>query len=59
MSNKQKFENEILQNIQVGMPPSKIGKLDTTAIDNNISRNEVIRMACIFLLKNKSKFKLK
>lgn len=59
MSNKNKFIGERLLNIQVGFPPSLIGNVDCTALENNMSRNEVIRTACLYLLKNKKKFKLK
>ncbi len=57
--NKRKYENVTLLNIQVGMSPDNIGKLDKIALANNTSRNEIIRVACDFLLLNKKIFKLK
>lgn len=59
MANNRKSETEYIQNIWLGILPSMIGELDRIALDNKISRNEVIRIFCNFGLKNKSKFKLR
>jgi len=47
--------NQIIANMNIGM----IGELDTIALDNKISRNEVIRIFCNYGLKNRKKFNLK
>jgi len=59
MSAPKKNYEEKYQNIWVGLRPIMIGDLDKIAIMNGISRNEVIRLASDFLLKNKKKFNLK
>lgn len=47
--------NQIVGNMTTDM----IGKLDDLAIDNKTSRNEIIRVACQYLISNKKKFNLK
>ena len=46
MPNKKKYENESLQPVIVGMPPSMIEKLDKEKEFKKTSRNEIIRKAC-------------
>ena len=59
MANKTKEENIKYHNIWAGMQLQMIGDLDEAAIDNKTSRNDIIRRACAYLLKNKKKFGLK
>ena len=59
MANKEKTEEAKYHNIWAGMQLNMIGDLDEVALDNTISRNEIIRRACAYLLKNKKKFNLK
>lgn len=59
MPNTKKTEETKYQPVIAGMVMQMIGDLDTVAIDNKISRNEVIRIFCSFGLKNKKQFKLK
>jgi hypothetical protein len=42
-----------------GMTKSMSALLDTAASNNKTSRNDIVRRACEFLLKNKKKFSLK
>jgi hypothetical protein len=59
MANKSKEENAKYHNIWTGMQMQMIGDLDRVALNNGTSRNDIIRRACTFLLKNKKKFGLK
>lgn len=52
-------KTEPMQQIIANMTPTLIGKLDGIAVDNELSRNEVVRRACQFLIDNPKKFKLK
>ena len=58
MANHKKTVEQKLQPCINMMRLAMIGKLDSIAIDNDISRNEVVRRACEFLLKNPKKFNL-
>jgi hypothetical protein len=59
MPNTKKTEETKYQPVIAGMIMQMIGDLDTVALDNKTSRNDIIRRACDFLLKNKKKFGLK
>ena len=59
MANKTKQQDVRMSPVIASMNSNMIGQLDSVAIDNNISRNEVIRRACNYLLSNPKKFNLK
>jgi metal-responsive CopG/Arc/MetJ family transcriptional regulator len=58
MSNK-KDESVKFNQVVANMTTDMIGKLDEIALNNKTSRNEVIRIFCIYGIKNKKKFNLK
>jgi hypothetical protein len=59
MANIKKSEEEKFYPVMANMTMKMMGELDTIALDNNIARNEVIRIACGSIIKNKKKFNLK
>jgi len=59
MSGKKKIKEELLHPVITSMTDKMNAVLSGIAADNNTSRNDVIRIACQYLIDNKKKFKLK
>jgi hypothetical protein len=59
MSGTKKTEEEKLHPIIASMTDNMNAQLTTIGLDNKTSRNEIIRIACYYLINNKKKLKLK